>query len=62
MSSIYNAANVTNCKPIQFMFYNKQGLYLGATDVTLGETSHKCLDYYSLTIAMYNRVTLLVSI
>ena len=62
LSSIYNAAGVTNCKPIQFMFYNEQGLYSGATDDTPGEAGHKCLDYYGSTIAMYNGVTLLVSI
>lgn len=44
------------------MFYNKQGLYSGATDVTLGEAGYKCVDYYSSTIAMYNGVTLLISI
>jgi hypothetical protein len=44
------------------MFYDELGLSSGVTYITPGEAGHKCIDFYGSTVAMYNGVTLLVSI
>ena len=54
--------NTTNCKPIQFMFYNEQHQDAGVAYLTPGQSGHGCVTFYSENVVSYNRVTMLVSV